>query len=320
MNVLRFFIHLLPFLLLADSLAGDPPADNPIELGLVRWQRDFPEALTSAGQSGKPILLLFQEVPGCIGCQTFGQEVLSHPLLVEAIEENFIPVLVYNNRNGGMDQELLERFYEPSWNFQVMRFLNQRGEDLIPRKDQVWSVGETAQRMVLALEAAQRPVPRYLGNLALEEDGDNLRQLVFSMLCFWTGEYTFGGFEGVVATEAGFFGEREVTRVVYHQEKISKDELIRLAAEQQCATTVFHLPGDEFDAHGLTKEIWREEQYRRAPEADQKKQLQGRLPADHLAGLTPMQRTKLNAFLPDDRDAALSYLSPRQRRQLGFGE
>jgi len=320
MTALRSFIHLLPFLFFASTLAANPPADNPVEIGLVRWQRDFPGALAASGHTGKPILLLFQEVPGCIGCQTFGQEVLSHPLLVEAIEDNFIPVLVYNNRNGGMDKELLERFAEPSWNFQVMRFLNQRGEDIIPRKDQVWTVGETAQRMALALETVDRPVPRYLGNLALEEDGDNLRQVVFSMFCFWTGEYTFGRFDGVVATEAGFVGEREVTRVVYHRQNLERDELIRLAAEQQCATTVYHLPGDDFDAHGLAKEVWREERYRRAPEDDQKKQLQGRLPAHHQAHLTPMQLTKLNAFLPDDRDTALSSLSPRQRRELGFGE
>jgi Thioredoxin-like len=320
MSSIRIFIHLLPLLFLAPALAAEPSVDNPVEIGLVHWQRDFFSALAAAGDSGKPILLLFQEVPGCIGCQTFGEQVLSHPLLVEAIEDNFIPVLVYNNRSSGMDKELLERFAEPSWNFQVMRFLNGQGEDIIPRKDRVWTVAETAQRMALALETAHRPVPRYLGNLALEEDGENLRQLVFSMFCFWTGEYSFGRFDGVVATEAGFFGQREVTRVVYHRQQLDTDELIRLAAAQQCATTVYHLYGDEVDGHGLSKEVWREEQYRRAPDEDQKKQLQGRLPLGHQASLTPMQLTKLNAFMPDDRDAALSYLSPRQRRRLGFGE
>jgi hypothetical protein len=31
-----------------------------------------------------------------------------------------------------------------------------------------------------------------------------------------------------------------------------------------------------------------------------------------------MQRTKLNALLPDDRTAAMQLLSPRQRKNLGI--
>ena len=43
-------------------------------------------------------------------------------------------MLIYNNRSSGMDQELLERYQEPSWNFQVIRFLNADGKDVIPGK------------------------------------------------------------------------------------------------------------------------------------------------------------------------------------------
>lgn len=320
MRSIRTFIHLLPLLFLPPSLAADPPVDNAVEIGLVRWQRDFPGSLAAAGRSGKPILLLFQEVPGCIGCQTFGAEVLSHPLLVEAIEDNFIPVLVYNNRGSGMDKELLERFAEPSWNFQVMRFLNGQGEDIIPRKDRVWTVAETAARMVWSLEASNRPVPRYLYNLVLEEDRDNQRLLPFAMFCFWTGEYSFGGIDGVVGTEAGFYQGREVTLVRYYRHRLSQDELIRQAAQRQCATMVYGLPGEEFDAHGLGRGVWQENHYTRAPDEDQKKRLQTLFSPSDLASLTAMQLTKLNALLPDDRPAALELLSPRQRRNLGLVE
>jgi len=37
---------------------------QPVELGQVRWRRDFDTALAEAGKLGKPALLLFQEVPG----------------------------------------------------------------------------------------------------------------------------------------------------------------------------------------------------------------------------------------------------------------
>ena len=69
---------------------------QPVEVGVVRWQRDFDAALAKSRTSQKPVLVLFQEVPGCAGCQTFGKTVLSNPLLVEAIETEFVPVVVYN--------------------------------------------------------------------------------------------------------------------------------------------------------------------------------------------------------------------------------
>lgn len=38
--------------------------EQPVELGQVRWRRDFDQGLAEAKDSGKPVLLLFQEVPG----------------------------------------------------------------------------------------------------------------------------------------------------------------------------------------------------------------------------------------------------------------
>jgi hypothetical protein len=145
---------------------GDQTINNPIEVGDVRWGRDFDLALQKSTQAGKPVLVLFQEIPGCSGVQKFGREVLTNPLLVQAIEEEFIPLLVYNNRSSGMDRELMERYQEPSWNFQVIRFLDAQGQDVIPRKDRVWTTSGVADRMVKALVAVHRPVPDYLKKLA----------------------------------------------------------------------------------------------------------------------------------------------------------
>lgn len=140
--------------------------DNPIEVGHVGWGRDLDAALRQSRQTGKPVFLFFQEIPGCIGCRTFGSEVLTNPLLVNAIEDEFIPVLVYNNRMGGNDEELLRRFGEPSWNFQVIRFLDADGRDIIPREDKVWTLEGVAARMIETLSAVGRTVPLYLKNLA----------------------------------------------------------------------------------------------------------------------------------------------------------
>ncbi len=38
--------------------------DQPVELGQVKWRRDFEAGLAEAKRSGKPALLQFQEVPG----------------------------------------------------------------------------------------------------------------------------------------------------------------------------------------------------------------------------------------------------------------
>jgi hypothetical protein len=39
-------------------------SENPVELGRVAWQRDHEAAFAAARASGKPVVLLFQEVPG----------------------------------------------------------------------------------------------------------------------------------------------------------------------------------------------------------------------------------------------------------------
>ena len=139
---------------------------NPIEVGDVRWGRDLDAALEYSAKSGKPVLVLFQEIPGCSGVQKFGREVLTNPSLVEAIENEFFPVLVYNNRKGGLDEKHLKRFQESAWNYQVIRFLNAEGRDVIPRKDRIWTTSGVASRMVDALKATNRAVPEYLKTLA----------------------------------------------------------------------------------------------------------------------------------------------------------
>ncbi|MCU0723665.1 MAG: thioredoxin family protein [Planctomycetes bacterium] len=39
-------------------------AEAPVELGAVRWARDLEGGLKAAKAEGKPVLLLFNEVPG----------------------------------------------------------------------------------------------------------------------------------------------------------------------------------------------------------------------------------------------------------------
>ncbi len=167
---MRVFLILM-ILAFGVSAYGGKPTKKPIEVGDVRWGRDFDAALENSAETGKPVLVLFQEIPGCSGCRKFGSEVLTNPSLVTAIENEFIPVRVYNNRSGGTDQELLKRYQEPAWNFQVIRFLNADGNDVIPRKDRVWTTRGIASHMLKALTAANRPVPKHLKDLVTAQQG-----------------------------------------------------------------------------------------------------------------------------------------------------
>lgn len=57
----------LPILLLFTALfcvLDLRAAEPPVEVGKVAWKRDFDAALKLSGKEGKPVLLLFQEVPG----------------------------------------------------------------------------------------------------------------------------------------------------------------------------------------------------------------------------------------------------------------
>ena len=123
--------------------------DNPIELGKVNWMRDYDKGVEEAEKANKPIFLLFQEVPGCGNCTKYGKDILSHPLIVEAIEDNFVPVAIYNNK-GGEDKKVLKHFGEPSWNNPVVRFVNSAGANL---SDRVANFRSTAL-LISAMEKA----------------------------------------------------------------------------------------------------------------------------------------------------------------------
>ena len=290
------------------------PAPRP-EIGKVSWKRDFDGALAASAKSGKPLFVLFQEVPGCEGCRNFGTTVLSEPLMIEAIESLFEPVLVYNNQ-GGRDAELLKRFKEPAWNYQVVRFLDAKARDIIPRRDKVWTTPALAKRMIETLEKSKRPVPNYLHALAGEAAAANRGTAAFAMFCFWTGEQKLGGLEGVLTTEAGWHDGREVTLVTFDRDRIPFPELLKKAASFDCARKVYTTSSADAKvaarsklAHGPLGSG-----YRPAKLSDQKKQLTGTAYAK--LSLLPVQATKVNAHARTRPAEALAWLSPRQKQTL----
>ena len=284
------------------------------ELGDVWWIRDYDIAIEYSEADKRPIFALFQEVPGCQGCVDFGQTVLSDPLMVEAIEGSFVPLAIFNNKKG-RDAEILARFDEPAWNFPVVRYLDAAGNDLLPRKERLWSTGETAVRMVEALEAADRKIPNYLHALSWNVDHEDYRTAAFSMFCFWDGEAKLGSIDGVLTTEAGWIDGLEVVKVRFDTRVLPLEDLVVKAKSFGCADFVY-APSDV----GLSQENRRTFQpanYKKAKDSDQKRHLQSKVKS--LERLEPGQATKINALISQNQyDEAIDWLSPFQRIEPRF--
>lgn len=88
---------------------------------------------------------------------------------MDAVENLFVPLCVYNNTKGDEDAQVLKAFQEPAWNNPVVRILDSRKKDLVDRIADDWTVRALARAMEVALEKTRRKVPAYLDLLAAEE-------------------------------------------------------------------------------------------------------------------------------------------------------
>ncbi|NND05939.1 MAG: hypothetical protein HKN87_06125 [Saprospiraceae bacterium] len=233
-------ILLLPALLSLLFVSHIFGTNNPKELGKVQWQRNMDDALTLAEAGNKPVLILFQEVPGCMTCQRYGNVVLSHPLIVEAIETYFVPLAIHNNK-GGKDKAVLDYYKEPSWNNPVVRMVGADKKDLLPRLSANYSPSGLVAYMIQGLEKLNSTVPTYLRLLEeelLAQEG-SLEKATLSMYCFWTGEKELGKIEGVVATEPGFMDRREVVNVYFNPSLVGLEDIVTHGSEVGCGDVVY---------------------------------------------------------------------------------
>ena len=237
-----FFTENLP-----SALAGPvsnpepkPGANQPQELGSIDWVRGFGTAVKKAKTENKPLLVLFQEVPGCHTCVDYGDQVLSHPLIMDAASSLFVPVAIYNNIKGD-DERTLKSFKEPAWNNPVVRILTADRRPLTKRVAEDYTVGGLASAMVEALKNDHRQVPPYL-RLLVEESTARTRGLsraTFAMHCFWEGEGALGTVPGVISTMPGFLQKEEIVEVQFDPGEIEYAALVRKAQALDCATRVY---------------------------------------------------------------------------------
>ena len=213
---------------------------QPVELGQVEWIRNFDEGVKVAKGQNKPLLVLFQEVPGCSTSSGYGKNVLSHPLIVEAIETLFVPVAIYNN-HGGEDEKVLRSFGEPSWNNPVVRIMTPERKELTKRLSGNYTKAGLVEAMISSLEQSGRTVPEYLIllNKELNARAKGLDKATFAMHCFWTGEGKLGSINGVISSRPGFMSGSEVVEVEFDPSVISYDTLVTKAKRGGVASRVF---------------------------------------------------------------------------------
>jgi len=281
--------------------------DNPIELGKVHWLRNYDKAVEQSQESDKPIFLLFQEVPGCGNCTKYGKDILSHPLIVEAIEDLFVPLAIYNNV-GGHDREVLQHYKEPTWNNPVVRVVDSNGAPVGKRIADFRSVSLLLDQMILALDKSKKDVPEYLSLLreeyAAQENGVN--EFYLSMYCFWTGEKEISKIKGVVGTEAGWMHGREVVKVTYDSDETSESYIAQKAAKAKCADQVFS------NEKATNKVPFKKKGKYRKDSQDKYYLLQTKYKG---IPMTELQKAKVNSAL-GSRQNPEKYLSPRQLKIL----
>ncbi|NOT37057.1 MAG: hypothetical protein HOP11_06745 [Saprospiraceae bacterium] len=211
-----------------------------IELGRVKWLRDLDQARISSASSNKDILILFQEIPGCSTCKNYGKNVLSHPLIVEAIEDLFIPVVVHNNKQG-KDKEILDFFGEPSWNNPVIRIVDNNLKDISKRLNGDYTSYGLISKINAALLIRNKKIPDYCQLLEEEllAEASGIESTYIGMYCFWSGEKCYTQAPGVIATKAGFMKGSEVVEIKYNPKKTNLSAIVNHGKAMNCADRIF---------------------------------------------------------------------------------
>lgn len=277
------------------------PTDNPEELGHIRWRTDFVAAQAEATRTNKPMLVLFDEVPGCATVCGFGRNVLTNSTVVEAAETLFVPTLVYNNKP--QHAALLSSFGEPTWNNPVVRIMQPNRKELVPRHAGDYTVKGLLKRMRSALKAAGTEIPPWM---ALAVPPSTTETATFGMYCFWSGEVAIGSLDGVLETQAGFLDGHEVVEVTYDPSVIAFSRLYTTAKAAGQADHVFARSAQQAKAVAGAK---RTDAPIRVSKKDDKYQMK-RHPLAKVP-MSDLQRTKVNAAIGRGADPR-PFLSPRQ--------
>jgi hypothetical protein len=218
---------------------------------------------------------------------------LTDPLIVETIETYFIPLAIYNNKDGA-DAEVLKLYNEPAWNNPVVRAVDLYGKDVAVRLTGNYSAAGLASWMTQVLIKNKGRAPMYLQLHTDELMAQQKRTMTqtFSMYCFWTGEALFGKLNGVFKTTAAWQAGKEVVVVEYDPTIITTAKLNEVAASNKC----FYAGNGDFKPDTTPKYYLSNSKYKSIP-------------------MTEIQKCRVNAALAEGVNPD-GFLSPRQLDKL----
>lgn len=305
------------------------------EMGRIHFRYTgefFEEAKREAKDFDMPILMIFQEMPGTKECINFGRNVLSHPLLVEAAETLFIPLIINSTAISGGDSAVMAKYREQRHFSPVVRIVTCTGKDLILRiSNEDCNLGNVARSMVKALQRTKAKVPKYLKLLAVESRArcrlpgagyPTIRSAFFGVSNTSEGEVDLAGAHGIISTNVITLGShKRVVHVQYDFDHGKYRDIVKHALATHNILKIFYVnEGERFSA---------EEEIKSSEEgsvslvellAKHKIRSNHRTKANLLFSglqnvpLTPMQATRANQALshPMGEEKAHNLLSPRQ--------
>lgn len=153
--------------------------------------------------------------------------------MVEFIENEFVPLAIFNNIPGH-DSAILGLYNEPSWNNPVAHFVDDLGKDIVPKLADNYHPLSMYNKLIEVLSRLRRPIPKYAILLGqdLKMKYDNLKTTIYETPCFWSGETSLALNPAVKYTEAGWIGSAEVVKVYFDDSQVSLEELNNFAIKK----------------------------------------------------------------------------------------
>jgi len=166
-------------------------------------------------------------------------EILSHPLIVEAIESNFIPVAI--SPTAATRQNLLASPSDMETETAMLIIGTDNQRKTKGSSDEIWMKHFT-EIILDALHQEGIPAPRYLELVNEEFNATERREsTVITLHCFWSGEIELGTERGVVYTEPGYIGDREAMYLEFDNSTISYRDILKSSLDLNLINEAFPL-------------------------------------------------------------------------------
>lgn len=317
------------------------PKNTRDEWGRVKFLFDgnsFEQAKELCKQTQKPVLILFHD--GCKEAIEFGQQTLSHPLIVEAIETHFLPVVINSNAaSGSLEESKVAARYCSHRSSTMVRVVNEKGKDIVVQiEDDRCNIPNLCAIMIKALERKEIKVPTYLKLLRKESQALNPKgkghttaplEVVLATKSVARAELDYADVEGVIATVLGRIGSFDVIKITYDGTGTAQsfEGIIRHAMFHHDLLRIYCV--DEEQVEAARAEVTKFEAKTHIkivtiPSTGEKHIKKAHNPKLFLdrcewkfLPLTPFQATLCNLALSSGRlDIATSMLSPRQTAVL----